>query len=123
MAGRLSQLQPGMQAHFSDPALSLGGLTALVDQFEAAVQTGTHKAAGFSSSNYGMSKLALIAATKVRRKVHVLVVHRSLQQLAGLFVRFSSALRFCVPDTVLILLSCSALARACMFTSRKFDGR
>jgi carbonyl reductase 1 len=40
-------------------------LRALVDEFEAKVQDGTHIDFGYSNSNYGMSKLALIAATKV----------------------------------------------------------
>lgn len=65
MAGRLSQVSPELQARFSSPSLTLPELNDLVDDFEASVQDGTHAAKGYSSTNYGMSKLALIAATKV----------------------------------------------------------
>lgn len=65
MAGRLSQLQPVLQAKFSAPSLTLRELDTLVDAFESDVHAGTHKANGWGRSNYGLSKLALIAATKV----------------------------------------------------------
>ena len=65
MAGRLSQVSPALQAKFASPSLTLPVLNGLVDDFEASVQDGTHSAKGYSNSNYGMSKLALIAATKV----------------------------------------------------------
>ena len=70
MAGRLNQLKPPLAAKFADPALTLDGLNGLVGSFEAAVQAGTHAADGWSSSNYGMSKLSLIAATKVLARDH-----------------------------------------------------
>jgi carbonyl reductase 1 len=65
MAGRLSQLSPELQARFSSPSLTMTDLAGLVQEFETAVADGTHQAKGWSSSNYGMSKLAVIAATKV----------------------------------------------------------
>lgn len=65
MAGRLSQVSPALQAKFSSKSLTLPELNGLVNDFEAAVQDGTHSEKGYSNSNYGMSKLALIAATKV----------------------------------------------------------
>jgi len=65
MAGKLSQLSPALQAKFSSPTLTLPQLRALVAQFEADVAAGRHRANGWSHSNYGMSKLALIAATRV----------------------------------------------------------
>jgi len=70
MAGKLSQLQPHLAAQFSDPAVTLDALRGLVDKFQTCVHNGTHKAEGFSNSNYGMSKLALIAATKVMAREH-----------------------------------------------------
>ena len=73
MAGRLNQLQPAMQAQFTDPELTLDTLKGLVDHFKSSVQNGTHAAEGFSNSNYGMSKLALIAATKVLAREHPLI--------------------------------------------------
>jgi carbonyl reductase 1 len=65
MAGRLSQLSPELQSEFSDPSLTIPKLYELTNKFEADVQAGVHQQNGWSSSNYGMSKLALIAATKV----------------------------------------------------------
>ena len=65
MAGRLGQVQPPLQAKFSSPKLTLPALDALVDQFEADVQAGSHKRNGWGNSNYGLSKLAVIAATNV----------------------------------------------------------
>lgn len=65
MAGRLGQVSPELQKQFASPSLSLAELRALVDGFRADVRAGTHAARGWGSSNYGLSKLALIAATKV----------------------------------------------------------
>jgi len=66
MAGRLKQIRSQeLQAQFRDANLSLTKLRRLVDQFESDVQNGVHSQKGWGSSNYGMSKLSLIAATKV----------------------------------------------------------
>jgi carbonyl reductase 1 len=65
MAGRLSQLSPELQAKFSNSNLTKEELLRLVDQFEADVNEGVHSAKGWGNSNYGFSKLALIAATKL----------------------------------------------------------
>lgn len=65
MAGRLSQISPELQKKFSSNTLTIPELHSLVNDFEQSVQDGTYREKGWSSSNYGMSKLALIAATKV----------------------------------------------------------
>jgi len=65
MAGKLSQLSQPLQAKFSSAALTLSGLSQLVDDFESDVQAGRHAARGWGRSNYGLSKLAVISATKV----------------------------------------------------------
>ncbi len=66
MAGRLSQLRSKeLQKKFSDPNLTKGELKTLVDQFEADVVNGNHTEKGWGNSNYGFSKLAVIAMTKV----------------------------------------------------------
>jgi carbonyl reductase 1 len=65
MAGRLSQLSPSLQAQFSDVHLTKEELNRLVDEFEHDIMTGNHKSKGWGNSNYGFSKLALIAATKI----------------------------------------------------------
>jgi len=65
MAGRLSQVSPELQQKFSSKQLTMPELHKLVDQFEQDVQDGTYKKKGWGSSNYGLSKLAVIAATKV----------------------------------------------------------
>jgi NAD(P)-dependent dehydrogenase (short-subunit alcohol dehydrogenase family) len=65
MSGRLGQVSPELQARFTDPHLTIDQLKRLTRQFEDDVQAGVHRQNGWSDSNYGMSKLALIAATKV----------------------------------------------------------
>ncbi|KAL7568782.1 hypothetical protein ACA910_018711 [Epithemia clementina (nom. ined.)] len=65
MAGRLGQVSPALQAKFTDPNLTMEQLNDLVNQFEESAQKGTLQADGWGRSNYGMSKLAVIAATKV----------------------------------------------------------
>jgi carbonyl reductase 1 len=74
MVGRLSQVSPELQKKLSSPSLTMDELQALVDDFEAKAQLGTHQSAGYSNSNYGMSKLALIAATKVLARDHAGVI-------------------------------------------------
>jgi carbonyl reductase 1 len=65
MAGRLGQVSPALQRAFAAPDLTLPALRALVDGFKSDVAAGVHASRGWSKSNYGMSKLALIAATRV----------------------------------------------------------
>jgi carbonyl reductase 1 len=65
MAGRLGQVSPERQAQFSSEVLTMPALRGLVDDFEKDVQDGTYSQRGWGKSNYGLSKLALIAATKV----------------------------------------------------------
>ncbi len=65
MAGRLGQVSPELQAAFSSDSLTIAGLRQLVDRFVADVAAGVHSERGWGSSNYGLSKLALIAATRV----------------------------------------------------------
>jgi carbonyl reductase 1 len=66
MAGRLHQISsPELKQHFTSPDLTMPLLNSLVDQFEQDVLNGTHQAKGWGNSNYGFSKLAVIAATKV----------------------------------------------------------
>lgn len=66
MAGRLGQVSPELQARFSDPELTIEQLNGLVKEFEEAVQQNQPKERGWlSKSNYGVSKLAAIAATRV----------------------------------------------------------
>lgn len=65
MAGRLSQLSPELQTKFSSDTLTLPELNSLVDDYERSVQDGSYLTKGWSRSNYGFSKLAVIAATRV----------------------------------------------------------
>eukprot|EP00635_Sarcinochrysidales_sp_CCMP3193_P003422 CAMPEP_0118919990 /NCGR_PEP_ID=MMETSP1166-20130328/18840_1 /TAXON_ID=1104430 /ORGANISM="Chrysoreinhardia sp, Strain CCMP3193" /LENGTH=262 /DNA_ID=CAMNT_0006860525 /DNA_START=49 /DNA_END=837 /DNA_ORIENTATION=- len=65
MAGKLSQLEPHRQKQFTDPGLSKEVLVDLVREFEADVAQGQHADKGWSNSNYGFSKLAVIAYTKI----------------------------------------------------------
>ena len=71
MAGKLKQLAPPLQKAFSSNSLDVAGLDSLVDRFEADVAAGKDlAAAGWGRSNYGLSKLAVIAATKVHARLH-----------------------------------------------------
>ena len=72
MAGYLTQIKSKiLRDQFNDPHLTKDKLRALVDQFQADVEAGGtsnpkhHIEQGWGNSNYGMSKLALIAMTKV----------------------------------------------------------
>lgn len=66
MAGALKQIpDPELRGKFSDPHLTLKGLDALVAKFETDVASGVHREQGWGSSNYGFSKLAIVAYTKV----------------------------------------------------------
>lgn len=65
MAGRLGQLRSDLQKRFASPRLDRETLGALVQQFADDVQSGRHRAQGWGNSNYGMSKLALIAYTRM----------------------------------------------------------
>ena len=70
MSGRLRQLSKSLQDKFTSPTLTIPALHSLVQDFEEAVQNGTHQSQGWGSSNYGLSKLAVIAATKVWARQH-----------------------------------------------------
>ena len=66
MSGHLSQLRSAeLRNQFTSQTLTMDELRELVDQFETDVLAGKHTEKGWGNSNYGMSKLALIAATKV----------------------------------------------------------
>lgn len=66
MSGYLQQIKSQqLREQISDPKLTMGQLNSLVNTFERDVHEGTHVQNGWGSSNYGMSKLALIAATKI----------------------------------------------------------
>lgn len=65
MAGRLNQLSPERQKLFSADDLTMEHLHAYMNEFERDVKAGNHLKKGWSNSNYGMSKLAVVAATKV----------------------------------------------------------
>ena len=55
--------------------LEMSELHALVDKFQHDVENGIHVQEGWSNSNYGISKLAVIAATKIwARQEHGTVV-------------------------------------------------
>mmetsp|Transcript_15171 Transcript_15171/g.40696 ORF Transcript_15171/g.40696 Transcript_15171/m.40696 type:complete len:269 (+) Transcript_15171:62-868(+) len=64
MSGALHQLSPHLQKRFTQQSLTLADLRKLVGEFEAAVAAGNHREQGWGNSNYGMSKLAVIAYTK-----------------------------------------------------------
>lgn len=69
-SGHLGQVSKDLQRRFASSQLTLDVLNDLVAKFEADVAQGVHKQNGWSNTNYGMSKLALIAATKVLARDH-----------------------------------------------------
>ena len=64
-SGRLNQVSPALQKRFRDESLTIPELNTLIAEFAQAVQDGDHKQKGWSSSNYGISKLGVIAATRI----------------------------------------------------------
>eukprot|EP00656_Telonema_subtile_P056368 TRINITY_DN8990_c0_g1_i1.p1 TRINITY_DN8990_c0_g1~~TRINITY_DN8990_c0_g1_i1.p1 ORF type:complete len:274 (+),score=65.68 TRINITY_DN8990_c0_g1_i1:195-1016(+) len=70
MAGRLRQVSAELQQRLTSEELTLDGVRGLAGEFAQAVAEGSHKEQGWSSSNYGVSKLCLIAATKVLAREH-----------------------------------------------------
>lgn len=65
MAGRLDQVSPELQKQFTSESLTVPELKKLVEHFKACAAAGTHKEHGWGSSNYGLSKLAVIAYTRI----------------------------------------------------------
>jgi len=65
MSGRLNQISPALQVKFTAEDLTIDHLNSMVDNFESDVQDGSYQSKGWGRSNYGFSKLALIAATRV----------------------------------------------------------
>ena len=64
-AGYLKQISPALQSKFTDESLTIPELNKLMQEFAAAVEAGDHKQKGWSNSNYGTSKLGVIAATRI----------------------------------------------------------
>ena len=65
-AGRLSLLRaPELAAAFTDPALQLDRLEALMREFVHAAEAGTHAEQGWPNTGYGVSKIGIIAMTRV----------------------------------------------------------
>jgi carbonyl reductase 1 len=70
-AGRLAILKsPDLVQKFTSPQLSMPELEFLVRDFVAAVERGTHVQDGWPNTAYGLSKLALIAMTRVLAREH-----------------------------------------------------
>ena len=65
MAGQLAQVAPPWQERFADERATLASVKECVGAFARAVAAGTHRQDGWGNSNYGLSKLAVIAATRV----------------------------------------------------------
>ncbi|EDO49544.1 predicted protein [Nematostella vectensis] len=57
-----------IKAKFTSPSLTQSGLVGLVEEFISDVKAGVHKEKGWSNSAYGMSKVAVIALTKVQAR-------------------------------------------------------
>lgn len=65
----LSGCSRSLQQRWMDvDSLTKDGIYGLLDEFKSSVASGTHAQDGWPSSNYGISKLAIIAAAKVYAK-------------------------------------------------------
>lgn len=65
MSGHLKQVSPELQKRFTDKSLTISGVDDLMQEFAEAAKSGKHRQKGWSNTNYGTSKLGVIAATKV----------------------------------------------------------
>ena len=64
--GHLSLLKsPERIKQFTDPSLSLSKLESLMNEFVQDVESGQHELKGWPNSCYGMSKLGVVALTKI----------------------------------------------------------
>uniref|UniRef100_A0A7S1Z725 Carbonyl reductase n=1 Tax=Ditylum brightwellii TaxID=49249 RepID=A0A7S1Z725_9STRA len=69
MSGYLSQLPSReLRSKFASEGITMSKLHNLVDQYEQDVEQGTYIKNGWGRSNYGMSKLAVIVATRIWAK-------------------------------------------------------
>lgn len=64
-SGYLGQVSPALQQRFTSDSLTIPELNELLNEFAKAVKDGDHKKKGWSNSNYGISKLGVIAATRI----------------------------------------------------------
>ncbi len=64
-SGYLGQVSLVLQKRFTDESLTIPELNELIVEFAQAVKAGDHKMKGWSNSNYGISKLGVIAATRI----------------------------------------------------------
>lgn len=64
-SGHLKQVSPGLQKRFTEESLTIPELNKLMGEFAYAVKARDHKQKGWSNSNYGISKLGVIAATMI----------------------------------------------------------
>ncbi len=70
-AGRLSILpSEERQTAFSSETLTLKELESFMDDFVAAAQEGNHREQGWPNTGYGVSKVGIIAMTKILARAH-----------------------------------------------------
>mmetsp|Transcript_16012 Transcript_16012/g.34662 ORF Transcript_16012/g.34662 Transcript_16012/m.34662 type:complete len:276 (-) Transcript_16012:218-1045(-) len=61
----LHSCSKSLHARWTDPDIQRDNVLELVDEFVSAAKRGEHQSLGWPNSNYGVSKLAVIAMTKV----------------------------------------------------------
>lgn len=64
----LSGCSSDLQKRWTDPSLGIDGITSLLQEFQDGVSSGQYREKGWPSSNYGVSKLAVIAAARAYSK-------------------------------------------------------
>jgi len=68
MAGRLSLVSSGLQAKLTSEKLTEEELIGLANSFVSAIEKGKHQEEGWPNSMYGVSKLLLIAYSKIQAR-------------------------------------------------------
>jgi len=66
--GEISGVSKALGKRFMDPNLDRAGLDALVDEFVSSVKAGKHEQAGWPSSAYRVSKIAMNTLTRIYAK-------------------------------------------------------
>ena len=78
-AGRLSILpSEERQTNFSSENLTLEELEIFMNDFVAAAQEGTHREQGWPNTGYGVSKVGIIAMTKILARTHPTILVNSV---------------------------------------------
>ncbi|XP_062510914.1 carbonyl reductase [NADPH] 1-like [Corticium candelabrum] len=66
--GKLKNLSLDLQAKFSSDDLTVEDLVSIMNQFVSAAETGSHTSSGWPNSAYGVSKVGMMALTRIQSR-------------------------------------------------------